>query len=83
MGAKGSKGIKTMAILLIMSGVLGLLYRGFTYTQKTDEAKVGSLELTINEQHKIVIPVEASVGAIVIGAALLLILTKNVRAQIV
>ena len=70
-------GIKMFAIVLIAVGILGLAYRGFSYTRETHEAKIGSLELSMKDKETVNVPVWAGVGAIVIGGALLLIPTKN------
>lgn len=64
--------IKIMAIVLIVGGVLGLVYGGFTYTKETHEAKVGALELSIKDKETVNVPVWVGVGAIVIGSVLLL-----------
>jgi hypothetical protein len=45
---------------------------GFTYTKDTHEAKLGPIELSVRERETVNVPVWAGVGAIVIGAALLL-----------
>jgi uncharacterized membrane protein YidH (DUF202 family) len=65
--------VKLAAILLIVAGVLGLSYGSFSWTQETHEAKLGPIELALKERQTINVPVWAGVGAIVIGAALLLI----------
>jgi hypothetical protein len=69
--------IKGVAIVLIAAGVAGLAYGGFTYTRRTHEAQIGSLELTLKDQRTVNVPVWAGVGAIVIGAGLLLIPAKK------
>jgi hypothetical protein len=63
---------KLAAVALILAGVLGLVYRGFSYTKATHEAKLGPLEFSIKEKQTVDIPVWAGVGAIVAGSALLL-----------
>ena len=65
--------VKMAAIVLIVAGVLGLAYGGFSYTSDTHEAKLGPLELSVKEKETVNIPVWAGVGAIVIGGALLLV----------
>jgi hypothetical protein len=65
--------IKVVALALIAAGVLGLIYGGFTYTKNTQEAKIGPLEMTVNQKETVNVPVWAGVGAIVVGAALLLV----------
>jgi TRAP-type C4-dicarboxylate transport system permease small subunit len=63
--------IKIAALLLIVAGVLGLAYGGFSYTKDTQQAKIGPIELSVKEKQTVNIPVWAGVGAIVIGGALL------------
>jgi hypothetical protein len=66
-------GLKIVALALIAAGVLGLMYGGFTYTKKTHEAKIGPVEMAMKEKETVNVPVWAGVGAIVAGAALLLV----------
>jgi len=66
------KAIKMVAIVLIVGGVLGLVYGGFSYTKETHEAKLGPIELSVKDKQTVNVPVWAGVGAIVIGGALLL-----------
>jgi uncharacterized membrane protein YidH (DUF202 family) len=65
--------IKMVAVVLIVGGVLGLVYGGFSYTRETHEARVGPIELSVKDKQTVNIPVWAGVGAIVIGGALLLL----------
>lgn len=69
--------VKIAAILLIGAGVLGLVYGGFSYTTETHEAKLGTLELSVQEKRKVNVPVWAGVGAIVLGGGLLLVGSKK------
>ena len=66
-------GLKILAILLIVGGVLGLVYHHFSYTQDTHEARVGSVELSLSKKQTVDVPEWLAVGAVVAGAALLLI----------
>ena len=63
---------KIIAIVLIIAGVLGLAYGKFSYTKETHDAKVGSIELSVKDKETVNVPQWAGVGAIVIGAGLLL-----------
>jgi hypothetical protein len=63
--------LKIVALVLIVGGVLGLVYRSFSYTQQTHEAKIGSLELSVDKKQTIDVPVWAGVAAIVVGVGLL------------
>jgi len=69
--------MKILAIVLIVAGIAGLVYGKFSYTKKTHEAKLGSLELSIKDKETVNIPVWAGVGAIVVGGALLFVRTKR------
>ena len=64
---------KIIAIVLIIAGVLGLAYGKFSYTKETHDAKVGPIELSVKDKETVNVPVWAGVGAIVIGAGLLLV----------
>jgi len=69
--------IKMVAMALIVAGVLGLLYGGFSYTKDTTKAKLGPIELTVKETETVNVPVWAGVAAIVAGGALLLLGSKK------
>jgi len=69
--------IKMVGIGLVVCGALGLIYGGFTYTKETHEAKIGGLELSINDDETVNIPVWAGVAAIVAGGIALLAPLKS------
>jgi hypothetical protein len=60
-------GIRLVAIALIVIGVLALVYRGFSYTEENTAAKLGPIELKVEEKKTVSIPVWAGVGAIALG----------------
>jgi uncharacterized membrane protein YidH (DUF202 family) len=62
--------VKTAAMVLIVAGILGLVYGGFSYTKDSHEAKLGPIELTVKDKQTVNIPVWVGVGAIVIGGVL-------------
>ena len=64
---------KIIAIVLILAGVLGLAYGRFTYTKETHDAKVGPIELSVKDKETVNIPEWLGIGAIVIGAGMLLV----------
>jgi len=72
-GRRKMSGFKMVGIVLIAAGILGLAYRGFSYTKETHEAKIGSLELSVNEKQTVSIPVWIGVGALVAGGFLVLL----------
>ena len=63
--------LRIAALVLIVAGVLGLAYGGFSYTRQTHEMKIGPLEMSMQERQTINMPVWAGVGAILIGGGLL------------
>jgi len=69
--------IKIMALLLIIAGLLGLVYGSFSYTQETQEAKLGPFELTVKDKKTVNVPVWAGVAAVVVGGGLLLMASKK------
>lgn len=62
---------KLMGIILVVCGVLGLAYGGFSYTKETTALKLGSMELKVQEQETVAIPLIVSAGALAIGVFLL------------
>jgi hypothetical protein len=68
---------RLIAIALIVVGVLGLAYGGFSYTKDTTAVKVGPIELSVKEKQTVNVPVWAGIGAIVIGGVLLVLGNKK------
>ena len=64
--------VRVIALALVIGGALGLAYGGFSYTKENHEAKIGPLEISVQEKQTVNIPLWAGIGAIVIGGALLL-----------
>ena len=63
--------------VLIVLGVLGLVYRQFSYTRKSHDADLGVVKLSIKEKETVDVPTWAGVAAIVAGAALLVVGRKR------
>ena len=68
---------KLIAIALIVAGILGLVYGGFSYTKDTTAVKLGPIELSVKEKQQVSIPMWAGIGAIVIGGLLLVLGNKR------
>jgi hypothetical protein len=62
---------KIIGIVLIAAGVLGLIYGGFSYTKEKHSAKLGPIELRVQEKETVAVPIIVSVGAIAFGAFLI------------
>ena len=63
--------VKMFAIGLIVAGVLGLAYGGFTYTKETHEANVGPIKFSVKDRGTVNVPIWAGVVAVVMGGGLL------------
>ena len=63
--------MKIAAIILMVTGLLGLVYGSFSYTKDKTAVKLGPLELSVKEKETVNVPVWAGVGAIVVGGLLL------------
>ncbi len=70
--------VRGIAIVLLVVGVLGLAYGGFTYTKHTDKADIGPLTLTLKDKEHVNIPVWAGIAAVIVGAGLLIVPAKRV-----
>jgi TRAP-type C4-dicarboxylate transport system permease small subunit len=64
--------MRTIAIMLLVAGVLGLMYGGFSYTRQTHDAKVGPLEISVSESQRVNVPMWMGMALVVGGAGLLL-----------
>jgi hypothetical protein len=71
--------MRMTAIVLLLAGVLGLVYGGFSYTRQTHEAKVGPLEISISEKQRVNVPMWAGVALVIAGGGLLLMQRSEVK----
>jgi TRAP-type C4-dicarboxylate transport system permease small subunit len=71
--------MRMMAIVLLLTGILGLVYGGFSYTRETHEAKVGPLEISISEKQRVNVPMWAGVALVIAGGGLLLMQRREVK----
>lgn len=60
-------------IVLIVLGLAGFLTGGFSFTKDTTTAKIGPLELTVKEKQTVNFPQWLSLGAIALGAVVLVV----------
>lgn len=64
---------KIAGIVLIAAGLLGLVYGSFSYTKDTTVVKLGPIEVSAKEKQTVAIPIWGGVGAVVVGALLLVV----------
>lgn len=62
-----------VALILIVLGILGLVYGGFSYTKETHDVDLGPVEFSVTEKERINMPLWLGVAAIVAGAGLLVV----------
>ena len=67
---------KLLAIALIVGGLLGLVYGGFSYTSETHKLQIGSVQLSVAEKERVNIPLWAGLVAIA-GGVLLLVSSRK------
>lgn len=65
-------GLKILAIILIVAGVLALVYGGFSYISDTNTTKIGPIKITTQDKERVNIPIWAGVAAVAVGVVLLL-----------
>ena len=63
--------IRIAAIALIVAGVLGLVYGGFSFTKDTTKAEIGPFKFKVEEKESVNVPQWLSIGAIVLGGVVL------------
>lgn len=64
--------LRLVALILIVAGVLGASYGGFSYTKATHAANIGPIHLEVQEQERVNIPLWAGLAAVGAGLVLLL-----------
>jgi hypothetical protein len=63
--------VNLAAIVLIVAGILGLSYSGFTYTKEKHSVDLGPIHMTMSEREGVNVPMWAGIGAILVGGGLL------------
>jgi len=69
--------LKITALIMIIGGVLGLAYGGFSYTKDTQQVKLGPIEMSVKEKERVNVPVWAGAGLVILGSGLLIIENKK------
>lgn len=63
--------VRLAAIALLVVGVLGLVYGGFSYTRQTSKTEIGPIDITVKDREWVNVPIWFGVGAIALGGVLL------------
>jgi hypothetical protein len=62
--------LRLAAIILLIAGVLGVAYGGFSYTKDTHDVKLGPVELAVKEKERVNIPLWVGIAAVAVGGVL-------------
>jgi hypothetical protein len=71
--------MKLAGILLIVAGIAGVIYGGFSYTSHKKAVDIGSIQIEKTEHHSIPIPPILGLVAIAAGGALLFLGAREGR----
>ena len=63
--------VRIIALVLIIGGLAGLAYGGFSYTKQNHEARIGPVELSVSERKTVDVPTWVAIGALLVGGVLL------------
>lgn len=69
--------VKIVAIVLIVLGAVGLATGGFSFTKETHQAKIGPLQLSVQEKESVSIPTWLGLAGIALGVVLLVVPGKR------
>lgn len=65
--------LRVTGVILIVLGLAGFFTGGFSFTKETTQAKIGPLELTVKDKDTVNVPQWLSLGAIALGAVVLVL----------
>ena len=63
--------------VLIVAGLLGLAFGGFSFTKQTTKAEIGPISFSVAEKESVNIPLWASIAALVAGGAVIVLGTRK------
>jgi hypothetical protein len=69
--------VRIAGIVLIILGVVGLAYGGFTYTRRRDTIRLGPITATVNQRETF--PISPIAGAVVLVAGIGLLMAGSRR----
>lgn len=62
--------LRIAALALLIAGVLGAAYGGFSYTKDTHDVKIGPVDLAVKEKERVNIPLWVGIAAVAVGGIL-------------
>ena len=69
--------VKIVGIVLIILGTVGLASGGFSFTKETHQAKIGPLQLSVQEKENVNIPTWLGLAGIALGVVCLVMPGKK------
>jgi drug/metabolite transporter (DMT)-like permease len=66
-------GRQLAGVFLLVLGTIALVYRGFSYTTESHDARIGPLEIHVSERERVSVPAWVGATAIAAGAVLLVV----------
>jgi hypothetical protein len=67
------RGLTALGVVLVVLGVAALLFGHFSYTDSKPAAKVGPLQVNVEQQHHVSIPTIAGIVVLMAGLGVILI----------
>ncbi len=61
---------RVVGIVLIVLGILGLVYGGFSYTKEEPAANIGPVKIGVEKEKHVRVPAWAGVAALIAGVVL-------------
>jgi hypothetical protein len=62
-----------LGVILLISGVMGLVHPNFSYHKQEEVAKIGPIKATVDEEKDVQIPAAVSIVLLVSGIGLVLL----------
>jgi hypothetical protein len=69
--------MRTIGILLIVVGLIGVIWGGFSYVKDRDTTDLGPIHLTMETKDRVSIPPMIGVAALVVGGLLVFRSTRK------
>lgn len=65
-------GSRAIGLVLLILGILGAAYGGFSYTKETHGAKIGPVSIEVKEKEHVNVPLWAGVAVAIVGGVMVL-----------
>jgi hypothetical protein len=69
--------VKTIGVILIAIGLIGVIWGGVTYVKDRDTADIGPVPMSVVTKDRVSIPPFMGVGALIVGGLLVFLSTRK------